>query len=207
MHEIILVFPLAFLALMFYFRLHIETKINKWELLSLGFAFFFVDLIYFGLTKYLKGSYIPHYGEDHTTFNGIYSLGYTFYQYLAKYILFIHKYNFSIREKIYDVDRNTIMICIGVLSGLISGLIAYYKPDLRANKLPILIALFLLIFFIPISNMYFNWHFLYINDRLGYFFSPFLYFLFVYFLFKLDIKIAVGICSIFLALNYIILRI
>jgi hypothetical protein len=207
MHEIILIFPLAFLALMFYFRLHKETKINKWELLSLVFAFFFVDLIYFGLTKYLKGSYIPHYGEDHTTFNGIYSLGYTFYQYLAKYILFIHKYNFSIREKIYDVDRNTIMICIGVLSGLISGLIAYYKPDLRANKLPILIALFLLIFFIPISNMYFNWHFLYINDRLGYFFSPFLYFLFVYFLFKLDIKIAVGLCSIFLALNYIILRI
>ena len=113
MHEIILIFPLAFLALMFYFRLRKETKINKWELLSLVFAFFFVDLIYFGLTKYLKGSYIPHYGEDHTTFNGIYSLGYTFYQYLAKYILFIHKYNFSIREKIYDVDRNTIMICIG----------------------------------------------------------------------------------------------
>jgi hypothetical protein len=206
MHEIILIFPLAILALMYYFKLNKETRIIKKDLLSIGLAFFFVNLIYFGLTKYLKGSYVPHYGKDHIAFDGIYSLGYTFYQYLAKYTLFMHKFNFSIREKIYDVDKNTMMIFIGVLSSLIIGLIAYYRPTLRANKLPILMALFLLIFYLPIANMYFNWHFLYINDRLGYFFSPFLYFLFVYFLFKLNLKIAISLCSIYLALNYMILR-
>lgn len=206
MHEIVLLFPVAILALILYFGLNKETTQPKRELLSLGIAFFFVDLLYFTLTKYLKGSYIPHYGKDHIAFDGIYSLGYTFYQYLAKYTLFIHKFSFPIREKIYDVDKSTMIVLIGVMSCLIIGLIAYYKPNFRANKLPFLMVLFLLVFYIPISNMYFNWHFLYINDRLGYFFSPFLYFLFVYFLFKIDLKIAVCLCSIYLTLNYTVLR-
>ena len=206
MHEIMLLFPVAILALILYFGPNKETAQPKRELLFLGIAFFFVDLLYFTLTKYLKGSYIPHYGKDHIAFDGIYSLGYTFYQYLAKYTLFIHKFSFPIREKIYDVDKSTMLVLIGVMSCLIIGLIAYYKPNFRANKLPFLMVLFLLVFYIPISNMYFNWHFLYINDRLGYFFSPFLYFLLVYFLFKIDFKIAVCLCSIYLTLNYTVLR-
>ncbi len=177
MHEISFFFPIAFFATIVYYQWNmVRLKLKNWIafLIPYGIAGFVVLI----MTKIVKGSFIPHYGVSHVKDHNLYNFFYTLYCYIAKHFLFIHNLEFRLREKIYDVDIKTMIILfIGILF-LILATIYVLRKRLYKMKDYYLIIFLLLLFYLPVSNMYFFWHFPIQNDRLGYYLSAFAFVLF-----------------------------
>lgn len=203
MHELVFIFPFAFFCTWFYFN----QKFNFRKILLFLLPFGLSEIVILGLTKYIKGSFIPHYGVEHLQNHSLYSFFYTLYQYTIKLIFLIHNYEYQIREKIYDVSQLTMIFIFSIVFVSIC-LFVYYN---RNNKLKInglsLLSILLILFFLPVSNMYFMWHFPIQNDRLGYFLSIFLFAIFIFILFDvLGKKLATLIVLFFIISNVYFLR-
>ena len=206
MHEICFFFPILFWFLITYcqnFKFNFQS-VRKQFLYLLPYGLSCIGVLF--LTKTIKGSYIPHYGEGHIQNHSLYNFLWTLFNYIEKHFLFVHNMPHQFKEKLYDIDKST-MILFFVFVG-ISALV-YISFSLKKNKSLRPLGLFLFLFlvlFVPFSNMYFFWHFVFQNDRLGYFFSLTSSAIFVYLIVKRMGKLGILISTLFLSLSVIILR-
>lgn len=208
MHEMSFFFPFAFIAMMIYFRYsEIKEKSFLIEVIRFGIPFGFFSILILVITKLIKGSFIPHYGVSHVQDHSLYGFLYTLVNYIVKHALFIHNFSFQIREKFYDVDSKTMYLLFGLCLVSILFLLIRNKSQLGKFKDYFLVIFLWLLFFLPVSNMYFFWHFPIQNDRLGYFPSAFLYSLVVLIFITLFKRLGMGFAILFLILNLMVLRI
>lgn len=197
MHEISFFFPFAYFLTIFYFRFkEISNKNFLYEMFKIGLPFGLFSITILICTKLIKGSFIPHYGISHVQDHSIYGFLYTLFNYLTKHIFFIHNFPFHIREKIYDIDSKTMYMFFGVVFLLLCFVTYKFKHKISSFKDFIFIILLLVLFYIPVSNMYFFWHFPIQNDRLFYYPSAFLYtiliFILIVFFNRIGILLSVG---------------
>lgn len=133
-------------------------------------------LLYFTLTKIIKGNFVPHYGETHLENLSIDVYAATFLQYIFKHLGFIHFGDYGFREKIYDfIAERTILVVVSFIAflSILTSVVA-----LRIGKRALIIVGLLIIsvmFLLPSLNLYFMYLFRLENDRLGYFGSVALY--------------------------------
>jgi hypothetical protein len=207
MHEISFFFPFAFLLTIFYYRYDEAYTRHLWiKLIKFGLPFAIFSIAILICTKLIKGSFIPHYGISHVQDHSLYGFLYTLVNYLIKHLVFIHNYSFPIREKFYDIDSKTMYVFFAICFALISFIIYRIKNSFSHYKDYFLILILMLLFYIPVSNMYFFWHFPIQNDRLGYYTSAFLYSLVALFLITSLRKIGIALSVIFLLFNVFFLR-
>jgi hypothetical protein len=206
MHEICFFFPILFWFLIAYcqnFKFNFQS-LRKQFLYLLPYALSCIGVLF--LTKIIKGSYIPHYGEGHIQNHSLYNFLWTMFNYVEKHVLFVHNMPHQFKEKLYDIDKST-MTLFFVFVGISS--FVYISFSLKKNKSLRPLGLFLFLFlvlFVPFSNMYFFWHFVFQNDRLGYFFSLTSSVIFVYLIVKHMGKLGIIISTFFLIISVIILR-
>jgi hypothetical protein len=179
--EIALVFPGLFF-IVFAFLWHKDfTWRNIWECCRyIALPMAALLLLYFVANKYVHGSFIGHYGEEHTkTLFTMQSLS-TMLQYFAKHLFYIHFFNYATRDAIYSVLSNPMMPVAVIAAGIIlTFLLAKKYPGIKMH-IYIVWTIFILcsITLIPVCSMYFMYLNQVQNDRLGYFFSMFLFMLF-----------------------------
>lgn len=206
MHEIVFFFPFAFFAVLFFYNDYQwgQSKLKSYFLFMLPYGL--ASLAILVLTKAVKGSFIPHYGAGHIQNHSLYGFLYTLFNYVEKHFLFVHNMPYHLKEKLYDIDKST-MIIFFISSFVLIALYGYYLRN-RKNiiKLYVLFILLLLILFIPFSNMYFYWHFPFQNDRLGYYFSLVASTLFAFFLITQFKQVGIALSIIFIAINFYFLR-
>lgn len=209
MHEITFFFPFAFFATIVYYKSFEKISLKKSLLLIRNYLipFGIIETAVLILTKILKGTFIPHYGIEHLQNHGLYSFLYAFYQHIIKIFGMVHFMKFYYREKFYEVNESTMLIAFILCIILLISILIIKKIKLIEFKDIILISSLLGLFFIPISNMYFYWHYPILNDRLEYFLLPFLYFIFTFILFQLFQKKALFLTLGFLILNIILFRV
>jgi len=207
MHEISFFFPFAFILTIVYFRLEeLPTRRLTYDLLKFGLPFAIFSILILLLTKLIKGSFIPHYGISHVQDHSVYGFFYTLVNYLVKHLFFIHNFSFQVREKCYDVDTKTMYGLFAIVILAISFILYKIRRRWNSYRDYCLLILMLLLFFIPVSNMYFFWHFPIQNDRLFYYPSIFLYALFVLIVVDNLKKLGLVIAVLFLIVNMIFLR-
>ena len=207
MHEISFFFPFAYFLLIFYFRLNeIYNRKFLYEIVKIGLPFGLFSIFILVCTKLIKGSWIPHYGISHVQDHSIYGFFYTLFNYLTKHVLFIHNFPFPIREKIYDIDSKTMYMFFGIVFLLLCFVAYKFKHKISAYKDFILVILLLILFYIPVSNMYFFWHFPIQNDRLFYYPSAFLYAIIVFILITFFNQIGMWLSAFLIIANILVFR-
>jgi hypothetical protein len=207
MHEIGFFFPFAYFLTIFYFRFNeISNKNFIFEMVKFGLPFGLFSIAILICTKLIKGSFIPHYGISHVQDHSLYGFLYTLFNYLTKHIFFIHNFPFHIREKIYDIDSKTMYMFFGIIF-LILCFVAYkFKHKISTFKDFIFVIILLILFYIPVSNMYFFWHFPIQNDRLFYYPSAFLYAILVFLLITFYNRIGMLLSIILIIANILVFR-
>lgn len=207
MHEISFFFPFAFLATIVYYRYpSLSSRVFIYELIKLGLPFAFFSILILICTKIIKGSFIPHYGISHVQDHSLYGFFYTLINYVVKHLFFIHNFSFQIRERCYDVDAKTMSILFLFLVLVLSFALFKIRKHWIEYRDYILLSFLFVLFYLPVSNMYFFWHFPIQNDRLFYFPSAFLYSLLGLILIENFKKIGILIASLFLIANMVVLR-
>lgn len=205
MHEISYFFPIAYLIVFYYYQYENWKKEWKNSILFIG-PFILACIIILSLTYIFKGHIIPHYGIEHIEGFSVYNFFYTFLNYLIKHIFFIHNFDFHVREKLYNIDPRTIYIITSLCVLTIAASIYFRRKFIRLEKDIILFGILSILFYIPVSNMYFNWHFPIINDRLGYFLFAFLSPLFILLSYSSLKSYGFSIAAIYLLFNIYFLR-
>lgn len=204
MHEIVLFFPAClFLICLFQnFELKPIAQFKKQVDLILPYAIMCIG--YLVLTFIFKGTWIPHYGKSHVTEFHIIEFLRTFINYFFKHFLFIHQFEYKTRDLFYTLGVPPVLLLSFLLIVFYLLFIIYFKSG-KAKFGTLLFSLTLL-YFLPVSTMYFFWHFPIQNDRLGYFLFCFGYPSLIYILFCIFKRFAVIISFVFLAFNFIFLR-
>lgn len=209
MHEITFFFPFGFYAIIHYFdnenKSTFQNTIKKACLFLIPFGL--LECIVLGITKVLKGTFIPHYGMEHVKNYSLYNFLYTFYQHFIKIFGFVHFLNFKFREKLYEVNEKTMLVFFILLIFVLILFIKYKKVDFSQHREWLLIGFGIFLFYIPVSNMYFYWHFPVLNDRLEYFLLPFCYALFVMVMYGFFKSYAKYFVLLFLLINIFLFRI
>jgi len=207
MHEISFFFPFAFIATIIYFRFTPNTaKKLLVEIVKFGLPFGISSIAILICTKLIKGSFIPHYGISHVQDHTIYGFLYTLVNYLTKHLLFIHNFSFPLREKFYVVDSKTMYVVFALCIGVLAYMFYRIRKNLSEYSDYFLLIALLVLFYIPVSNMYFFWHFPIQNDRLAYYTSAFIYTLITLGLITYLKKLGVVLAIVFLFLNVFFLR-
>ncbi|MDX2002248.1 MAG: hypothetical protein SFW35_07440 [Chitinophagales bacterium] len=170
--EVALVFPAVALVVFccLWHPLSWGNTIKQMVRIALPCAFIIVA--YFVSTYLLKGHWIGHYGESHLDFSLVETMG-RYWQYFAKLLLYVHKFSFPIKDKVYSLLLQP-YIAGALWIGFIGMLVWLYRR--RKTIATALMAWMLICFLLllPVLNMYFNYLNDGENDRLSYFASPFM---------------------------------
>ncbi len=175
--EMALVFPFSWYLL----KEGFQFDIRKTKLLKLWLGLFTLIPFYFIATKLIKGHFIPHYSKVHLSNHGLVQYTTQFLKYVSKTLFFTH---FSDHKNmIYTALESPISLWI-IWTIIVSISIIYFIK--YPTKTRILFTLFVLSFFflMPVINMYFMVVHQYENNRLGYYFSIFLFQFFVFIVFQ-----------------------
>lgn len=209
--EISLVFPgLFFIVFAFLWQNTFSIK-HVWmscRYIALPMAVIIVG--YFLANNYVHGSFIGHYGDEHTKTLFTLQTPITMLQYFAKYLFYVHFLVYDKRDLLYSIiNHPLILIVVAGLSILISWYVYTKHTELRKRLFLIWGLLMLaLVVLIPVASMYFMYLNQVQNDRLGYFFSLFLFMLLAYLLslatkkYFFIIVILLSIFNIFLLQDY-----
>lgn len=136
-----------------------------------------IIVLYFLCTKFLKGSFFPHYGADHISGWSLFAMLSTLLKYYFKIFGFVHFMEYPTREKIYgwcDSPFHVYLVWISVAAIILLTFKTKFKKEAK-----LLVVAFLFVFFmlLPVLNMYFMFLNQVENDRLSFFATPFLYFI------------------------------
>ncbi|MBC8045912.1 MAG: hypothetical protein H7Y00_03905 [Fimbriimonadaceae bacterium] len=205
--EISLVFPgLYFIIFTFLWDRPFSRKVFVSNLKFIAFPMFLIIACYFLANNYVHGSYIGHYGSDtHTkTLFTLHTPG-TMLQYFIKYTGYIHFFDYKYRDIFYSAALNP-YILTGAFIFIIAAILFLYKK--YKNKVIVSAMFFLLMItcLIPVSTMFFMYLNQVQNDRLGYFFSFFIYILICLLLSFTGKKILIGVVIIISVLNIYLLQ-
>ena len=175
--EMALVFPFSWYLL----KEGFQFDIRKTTFFKVWLGLFTIIPLYFIATKLIKGHFIPHYSEVHLSNHGLVQYATQFLKYVSKTLFFTH---FSDHKNvIYTALESPLLLWI-VWAIIVSISTIYFIKHPAKTK--ILLTLFVLSFFflMPVINMYFMVVHQYENNRLGYYFSIFLFQFFVFMVFQ-----------------------
>ena len=170
--EISIVFPfvLVLIFLLYFLSGCTQVSLRKFAM-NIFLPSVFAVLLYASATKLLKGSWLPHYGDEHlkNLFNPALLLK-TLSEYSEKIFGFVHYLSFPKRELVYEFSSDYLLTSLILFLATIS--IGYFMFRSGGKKMlytfSALCAL-LIIFLLPVLNMYFMYIFQTENNRLSYF--------------------------------------
>lgn len=184
--EITLVFPAIWATTFLVFRKDISETFKK-IILPQAFAI----AVYFLATKFLKGSFIPHYGTEHLQGWSPLVMLSVFTKYLLKILGFVHFASYETREKIYNWCDSTIHILPVWISVAVFFFILLKTKFTREAKFVLALLGFSFIALLPVLNMYFMFLMQIENDRLSFFALPFLSLLTAFLLTRIPVVVTV----------------
>ncbi len=174
MMEIVFFFPLAYLGVWIFYRGYRVLLSSPLQLLQFVSPYFIIGLLYLIINYQINGSFVPHYGSDHLDIRFYDSL-YTLYQYLVKHVFFGHSFGYGVREKLYDVAPQTMYIFFAMVLVALLALLYFWRHRLRHTKDYVLYLWLSLVFYLPVSSLFFTWVATFENSRYGYFFMCFVF--------------------------------
>lgn len=197
--ELSLVYPAIFFVVFGFLWPPFEYERLKQIVLKIMAPNACIIVIYFLLTKFIKGHFIGHYGSEvHLANLGLSNMASAFLKYVVKLVFFIHHFSFYARGEVYGFfDDHPVVSAIAFLLLAISSVAAFV---FNRRKIFLATALFLSGFamLLPVLNMYFAYMFTTENERLSYIASYFIY-LAIILLFSYTGKLGM----LFLALGFI----
>ena len=174
--EIAFVFP--FIIAVYLFFCPKTYKVSIRQSIYILLPQFFIIALYFILNIIIKGTAVGHYGAAvHLNLSPPF-LASQFACYLAKYLAFEHFRDFPERDKVYPfLQRNEIGYLLFTILYILPIIIFFIRfkrmhPVWRVGFVLYFITCFALL---PTQNLYFMYLFRTENDRMGYFFSLFLF--------------------------------
>ncbi len=175
--ELSLVFPaIFFIVFSFLWTPWFEFSRMKQVISRIMVPNIFLILIYFLLTKIMKGNYIGHYGSDvHLANLDLFSLTSAFSKYIVKLVFFIHHFSYGTRSAVYEFIASHQVISVTAFFLLI--IISVISFVFSRRKAVLIACLFLISFIVllPALNMYFAYLSSTENERLSYMASYFIY--------------------------------
>lgn len=164
--EVPLVFPFCWFLILEGFHFNPLTSKHK----KLWFSFLFLIGLYFMSTKLIKGSFIPHYAEQHLSNHNVYQYALNYCRYVWKYLFLGHF--IPERTRIYLYFEKWWVLWL--LYGSAVGMLLVWRKKI---PIPFVLKSILLSFMMlmPMINMFFMVERLNENSRLGYFFSFFIF--------------------------------
>ncbi len=205
MLEMVFFFPFAYLGLILYYRgVHYLVQYPKRFILFL-LPFGLMTLLYLLVNYKIHGVLIPHYGSSHLDF-GLYDTFYKMYLYIAKHVFLVHSMDYSMREKLYDVAPSTMYIFFSMVLIVLMFLFIRFRKQLKNISDYALLTWLTIVFFIPISSLYFMWIFPVENGRYAYFLVPFLFALMALFLSHRLGIVGRSIMFVFVVLNLVMFK-
>ncbi len=183
-----LVFPGVFVVLFMlikFFNPSTAVSLKKF------FAFIVVPqavfiVLYFVLTKLIKGNWIPHYGTTHIENLSAANYATTLLQYIAKHYGFIHFFDYDFRNSVYGFIQKKTALSFGIFAAVNFFFTALlFIRNRKAAFVFVGLWICAIVLFLPVLNLYFMYLFQYENDRMGYFGSIILYQIFPFVFFSL----------------------
>ncbi len=164
-----------------------KPQVNLRQAIIIFLPQFLIIFSYFAMNRIILGNWVGHYGAAVHLYLAPAYMASQFACYLLKYAGLVHFFQYSTRDKLYSfVQQNAIgyilVLCLYLIPLLL--FIISYKKNKVILKTGLLLYSFACLALLPLQNLYFMYLFQSENDRLGYFFSLFLYAVIAYTLVK-----------------------
>lgn len=176
--EISLIFPILLLIFFLFWPAKIFKRVERFKAIRIFFLPSFASLVvYFLLSKFLRGSVVGHYGAaQHLNFNILLLMG-NLSKYVSKIFFLAQFFSFEHRSSLYrffeKVKFGWMLFC--ALS-IFVVLYLLFSSKLKSKfKIMILLFAFFVVALLPILNLYFSYLVNVEGDRFTYFASVFAY--------------------------------
>lgn len=190
--EISFAFPIILLAFFLFWPAKVLGGVQRWQAIKIFCAPSFVLLVlYFGLSKILRGSVVGHYGAaQHLNFD-IALLMANLAKYMSKLFFLSQFYSYEFSQKIYAVfEKAKFGWALFGLLGVFAGLyVALYKKLSSFWQITGLLFSFFIIGLLPILNLYVTTLVPVEGDRFLYFASVFAFQLVAFTCIRIPFKI------------------